>query len=138
MAPHWDRFLLLLIIFLCFFYSILNAATGRLSCKEPNLQNLPKIADCGEIPFRSLMRCPDPEPPHFDFSPFPLAKQDPTDFYFVLSDYSQIELRVLAHMSQDKGLISSFSNPGVDFFDELCEKWVDGYCFFISCVCPDF
>ena len=106
-------------------------ATGRLSCKEPNLQNLPKIADwCAEIPFRSLLRCPNPECSTIDSSPFLLAQQDRTDFYFVVSDYSQIELRVLADMSEDKDLISSFSNPKVDFFDDLCEKWVDRFVWF--------
>lgn len=64
-------------------------ATGRLSCQDPNLQNIPK---------HSLIRnCFKPKP----------------QFLFLSADYSQIELRLLAHFSKDTELLRAF-NSGVD------------------------
>lgn len=65
------------------------AATGRLSCQDPNLQN---------IPLHSAIRsC---------FKPAP-------GYLFLGADYSQIELRLLAHFSEDKELMRAF-NTGRD------------------------
>ena len=62
--------------------------TGRLSSSDPNLQNIPvQSAEGGRI--RSAFI---PEPGHF----------------FISADYSQIELRLLAHMSGDENLIAAF------------------------------
>lgn len=69
-------------------------ATGRISCTEPNLQNIPIRHELG----RSLRRCYVPES---------------GDYVLVGADYSQIELRVLAHMSGDPALIEAF-NQGED------------------------
>jgi DNA polymerase-1 len=66
------------------------AATGRLSSNNPNLQNIPVRTDTG----RSIRRA-------FVATGF----DDP---WFVAADYSQIELRVLAHVTGDKGLIDAF------------------------------
>ena len=68
-------------------------ATGRISSSEPNMQNIPVRQDLG----RSLRRAFVPE----------------EGMTLTGADYSQIELRVLAHMSKDKALISSF-NKGED------------------------
>lgn len=65
-------------------------ATGRISCTEPNLQNIPVRHELG----RSLRRCYVPES---------------SDYILVGADYSQIELRVLAHMSGDPALIEAFN-----------------------------
>lgn len=65
------------------------AATGRLSCQDPNLQNIPlhsKIRSC--------------------FKPAP-------GYVFLGADYSQIELRLLAHFSEDPELMRAF-NSGRD------------------------
>ncbi len=70
------------------------AATGRISCTEPNLQNIPIRTELG----RKLRKA---------FIP------DDEDHTLVGADYSQIELRVLAHMSQDQALIDAF-NHGED------------------------
>ena len=70
------------------------AATGRISCTEPNLQNIPIRTELG----RKLRKA---------FIP------DDGDHTLVGADYSQIELRVLAHMSQDQALIDAF-NHGED------------------------
>jgi DNA polymerase-1 len=64
------------------------AATGRLSSSDPNLQNIPARGDLGWR-FRQAFI---PEKGHL----------------FLSADYSQIELRVLAHLSGDGGLIETF------------------------------
>jgi DNA polymerase-1 len=64
-------------------------STGRISSTEPNLQNIPVKLDLG----REIRRAFIPES---------------EDFVFVAADYSQIELRVLAHISGDKNLIRAF------------------------------
>lgn len=66
-------------------------ATGRISCTEPNLQNIPIRQELG----RKLRKA---------FIP------DNGSCMLVGADYSQIELRVLAHMSGDEGLICAFNN----------------------------
>ena len=70
-------------------YNQTVAATGRLSSSEPNLQNIPLRGELG-LRFR---RAFIPEPGHL----------------FLAADYSQIELRVLAHLSEDPALIETFA-----------------------------
>lgn len=65
-------------------------ATGRLSSSNPNLQNIPVRGDLG----KRMRTC------------F-IANQGNA---LVSADYSQVELRVLAHMSQDKALLEAFRN----------------------------
>jgi DNA polymerase-1 len=65
------------------------AATGRLSSTEPNLQNIPVRTDEG----RSIRDCFIPLEPFTEL---------------MTADYSQIEMRIMAHLSEDKGLISAF------------------------------
>ena len=71
------------------------ATTGRLSSSDPNLQNIPVRTDFG----RQIRTC---------FVPLDEGE------VFVSADYSQIELRLLAHLSGDEHLIASF-NSGEDF-----------------------
>jgi DNA polymerase-1 len=67
------------------------AATGRLSSTDPNLQNIPIRTDEG----RQIRDC--------------FIAQDPfTDL--LTADYSQIEMRIMAHLSEDKGLIAAFES----------------------------
>lgn len=65
------------------------AATGRLSCQNPNLQNIPVRTEEG-IKIRAAFK---PQKPHWNF---------------VSADYSQVELRLLAHLSEDPTLIKAF------------------------------
>lgn len=66
-------------------------ATGRLSSTEPNLQNIPIRLEEG----RKIRKVFIPSEP---------------DHYIVTADYSQIELRILAHISQDERFLEAFSN----------------------------
>ena len=63
-------------------------ATGRLSSSDPNLQNIPVRGEDG----KEIRKCFIPEPGCLFFS----------------ADYSQIELRVMAHLSGDKNMIEAF------------------------------
>lgn len=71
-------------------YNQTGAATGRLSSNDPNLQNIPIRTAQG----RAIRAAFVPEP----------------GWSFVVADYSQIELRLLAHMSKDKVLVDAFRN----------------------------
>ncbi len=68
-------------------------ATGRLSCSDPNLQNIPAIGVLAEELRRAFIA--------------------DKNMQLVSADYSQIELRILAHCSQDTTLIKNF-NEGKD------------------------
>ncbi len=70
------------------------AATGRLSSSEPNLQNIPTRSALGHR-VRTAFTVPQGN-------------------VFLACDYSQIELRLLAHLSADEGLVAAF-NEGEDF-----------------------
>ena len=65
-------------------------ATGRISCTDPNLQNLPSHEGEGKNIKKSFVSKPG--------------------YVFVDADYSQIELRVLAHISKDETMIEAFNN----------------------------
>jgi DNA polymerase-1 len=67
-----------------------GTATGRLSSSDPNLQNLPGRTDEGKE-IRTAV------------------KPQKENWWILGADYSQIELRVLAHMSEDEELIRAFS-----------------------------
>ncbi|PRD13686.1 DNA polymerase I [Pantoea coffeiphila] len=65
-------------------------ATGRLSSSDPNLQNIPVRNDEGRRIRQAFIA--------------------PKGHVIVAADYSQIELRIMAHLSQDKGLLTAFAN----------------------------
>ena len=65
------------------------AATGRLSSTEPNLQNIPIRTEEG----RKIRDCFVAQSPYINL---------------LTADYSQIEMRIMAHLSNDKGLIAAF------------------------------
>ena len=79
-------------------YNQTVAATGRLSSESPNLQNIPVRTEQG----RQIRAA-------FVARPWEELSSD-ADVSFVSADYSQIELRVLAHLSEDEGLITAFRN----------------------------
>jgi DNA polymerase I len=73
-------------------YSQIGAATGRLSSSEPNLQNIPVRTPRGEAIRRGFV-------PRAGWS-------------FLVADYSQIELRLMAHLSGDPLFIEAFRQGG--------------------------
>ena len=73
-------------------FNQIGAATGRLSSSDPNLQNIPVRSARGEAIRRGFV----PRPGH----------------RFVVADYSQVELRLLAHLSGDPAFVEAFLAGG--------------------------
>lgn len=74
-------------------YNQTVAATGRLSSTDPNLQNIPVRSEEGRRIRKAFVA--------------------PKGYKMVAADYSQVELRIMAHLSQDKTLLKAFAE-GVD------------------------
>jgi DNA polymerase-1 len=70
-------------------YNQAVAATGRLSSSEPNLQNIPIRNEEGRLIRTAFIA--------------------PKNHVLLAADYSQIELRIMAHLSQDKNLLNAFA-----------------------------
>ena len=86
-------------------YNLFGTTTGRLSSEKPNLQNIPNKTDVGQ-----------------KIREFFIAD---TNHEFVISDYSQIELRVLAHLSSDKNMIDILSSEDSDIHTETASRIFD-------------
>ena len=83
-------------------FSQVIASTGRLSSMNPNLQNIPIRTEAG----RSIRKAFVPKD---------------KDFILLSADYSQIELRIMAHYSDDENLINAFKK-GRDIHNETAMK----------------
>lgn len=83
-------------------YNLFGTATGRLSSEKPNLQNIPNKTELGQ-----------------EIRDFFVAKPS---MKFILSDYSQIELRVLAHLSQDSEMIKILKDESADIHSETAAR----------------
>lgn len=75
-------------VYSCFNQTV--TATGRLSSTEPNLQNIPVRTELGKLIRKAFVPADD-------------------EHILIDADYSQIELRVLAHMSQDSAMCKAFT-----------------------------
>jgi DNA polymerase-1 len=80
-------------------YFQVGARTGRISCFSPNLMNVPR------------------DPAHSVRRSF-VTRPGYTNYYF---DYDQVELKVLAHYSQDPTMIRVLSDPDGDIHSETCQ-----------------
>jgi len=86
-------------------FNLFGTATGRLSSEKPNLQNIPNKTELGQ-----QIR---------DFFISEPSKK------FVISDYSQIELRVLAHLSKDSDMTSILKDKNSDIHSETAARIFD-------------
>ncbi len=80
------------------------AITGRLSSSNPNLQNIPIRTEEGRKVRKAFIA--------------------PEGWQLMASDYSQIELRIMAHLSQDENLLKAF-NDGVDVHSQTASQVFD-------------
>ena len=83
-------------------FNLFGTTTGRLSSEKPNLQNIPNKTDLGQ-----------------QIRDFFISKPSKK---FVISDYSQIELRVLAHLSKDIDMTSILKNKDSDIHSETAAR----------------
>ena len=83
-------------------YNLFGTTTGRLSSEKPNLQNIPNKTAIGQR-----------------IREFFIADSNHS---FVIADYSQIELRVLAHLSNDKNMISMLKDRDTDIHSETAAR----------------
>lgn len=79
-----------------------EAATGRLSSTNPNLQNIPIRTEQGRYIRKAFIPSTD-------------------EHVFLSADYSQVELRLMAHMSKDQNMIDAFNNEA-DFHTATAAK----------------
>lgn len=86
-------------------YNQISVATGRLASTDPNLQNIPAAASGYGGAIRAAFK---PKPGHI----------------FLSADYSQIELRILAHFSQDENLVQAFLS-GHDIHAQTASRLFD-------------
>ena len=80
---------------------MVGTSTGRLSSSDPNLQNIPIKTNEGK-----LIRT---------------AFESKPNYYLLSMDYSQIELRLIAHIAEEKSMLSAFNN-GVDIHLDTASK----------------
>lgn len=89
-----------------------GVVTGRMSMSKPNLQQLPRVDE--DDPLSIVVRnCVVSSP----------------DTTFVMFDFDQIELRIMAHLTKDPGLADAFAQPG-DFFTYMTrviydDPWIE-------------
>lgn len=99
-------------------FNTLGARTSRMSCSDPNLQNLPRL---GTTPFGDLVRnmiCTrygrwNPDVP-------PLVSAESLGS-LLFCDFDQIEMRLLAHFAQESEMVRAFTDDG-DFFVNLARQ----------------
>lgn len=90
-------------------HSISFTATGRISIHEPNLQNVAKNFELNFGNEKKLISC------RSVFFP-------PPEKCLISSDFCQLEMRILAHLSQDKALLDVM-NSETDIFTAISAKW---------------
>lgn len=84
-----------------------GVVTSRMSMANPNLQQLPRVDESDSLSI-VVRNCIVSEP----------------GSTFVMFDFDQVELRIMAHLTQDPGLFEAFAQPG-DFFTYMTRKIYD-------------
>ena len=77
-----------------------NVTTGRMSCSEPNVQNIPR----SDTRIRKAFICPE-------------------GYYFIFSDYSQVEVRLTAHYSEDPLMLDAYEKDQDIHTRTACEMF---------------
>lgn len=99
-------------------FNIIGADSGRISCSNPNLQQLPKADEEDKYQIRSLFIGSEYLEDEDGNYVCELKDATPQDFEYctvkrkkiVAGDFSNLEMRVLAHFSEDKNLLEMFAN----------------------------
>lgn len=106
-------------------FSTLGARTSRMSCSDPNLQNLPRL---GTSRFGDVVRSSitsrfigADDLIRFDDTPFTVADAERYGA-LLFADYAQIEMRLLAHLANEPAMIAAFHDRGTDFFVSLARQ----------------
>lgn len=102
-------------------FNTLGAKTGRMSCSNPNLQNLPRR---GTSPFGDVVRNCIKTRYGNEWSDDRTTLTNATDATrgtLLMCDYSQIEMRMLAHFANEEAMITAFKSDD-DFFVNLARQ----------------
>ncbi|KAJ6373044.1 hypothetical protein OIU76_027389 [Salix suchowensis] len=97
-----------------------STATGRLSMEEPNLQCVEHAVDFEMSPDE---KGDDAEPEHFKINARDFFVPTQDNWLLLTADYSQIELRLMAHFSKDTALIELLTKPDGDVFNLIAGRW---------------
>lgn len=97
-----------------------STATGRLSIEEPNLQCVEHAVD---FEMSSDKEGDDAEPEHYKINARDFFVPTQDNWLLLTADYSQIELRLMAHFSKDTALIKLLTKPHGDVFNLIAAQW---------------
>ncbi|XP_015698275.1 helicase and polymerase-containing protein TEBICHI [Oryza brachyantha] len=95
-----------------------STATGRLSMEEPNLQCVEHLLD-----FTTLKNDYDSTVDHHEINARDFFVPTRENWLLITADYSQIELRLMAHFSKDPTLIELLNKPDGDVFTMITSRW---------------
>ncbi|KAA8521778.1 hypothetical protein F0562_012451 [Nyssa sinensis] len=98
-----------------------STATGRLSMEEPNLQCVENMV---EFKMNNIDKAGgDSDVDHYSINARDFFVPTQENWLLLTADYSQIELRLMAHFSKDSSLIELLSKPQGDVFTMIAAKW---------------
>lgn len=105
-------------------FNTLGARTSRMSCNDPNLQNLPRLGTSrfGDV-VRNCVASRYIEPDVLgSWADLQFTEQDAIKHgSLIMCDFDQIEMRILAHFAQEQPMIDAFKQPD-DFFVSLARQ----------------
>ncbi|GJZ08398.1 helicase and polymerase-containing protein TEBICHI isoform X1 [Tanacetum coccineum] len=98
-----------------------STATGRLSMEDPNLQCVEHMVEFKME--RDEKTDGDSETEHYKVNPRDFFIPTQENWLLVTADYSQIELRLMAHFSKDPSLVELLTKPLGDVFNMITARW---------------